>query len=467
MVINVLLAIGVLASQLRFLDKTNDVHAFGRELSPLPADMFTTFTHPAYPVHKMRIKHLEDLCENAYSGYIDIEARHLFFYFFESRTNVNLDPVVMWINGVGPGCSSSLGAFMELGPCNIHEHGPKYNPHWVIILSITSDLNSTIFFLDQPVNAGFSYADHGERVTTTDEAAVDVAAFVAIFFETFSEFRGGAFHMAGESYTGRYLPVFASAVYDANVLALRKVAPLTSVLIGNGITDFTSCSLLISFQRLLTHPNRMYSSYYDIMCTTASVDPILPISDCVRLKQTVRHFCLLAWIKQSCIDKFDAIACHEAEDFCGVETGQKFWSTTENPYDISRDCEVTCLSLLRLLLCRHIKAWLDLPAVRHSLGVSPKVGNFSSCSIPVVLDFMAAGDDLHTSNDYVVELLERGIRMLVYVGNYDCVCNWISNLAWMNSLEWTLGVGFTFWELQEWFINCSRAGLTKSARYEA
>jgi len=36
--------------------------------------------------------------------------------------------------------------------------------------------------------------------STTEEAAKDIAAFVAIFFENFSKFKGRAFHMAGESY---------------------------------------------------------------------------------------------------------------------------------------------------------------------------------------------------------------------------------------------------------------------------
>ena len=50
----------------------------------------------------------------AYTGYIDIEARHLFFYFFESRRDPDTDDVIFWTNG-GPGGSSSLGLFMELG----------------------------------------------------------------------------------------------------------------------------------------------------------------------------------------------------------------------------------------------------------------------------------------------------------------------------------------------------------------
>ena len=51
---------------------------------------------------------------SAYTGYIDVQARHLFFYFFESRRNPDTDDVVFWTNG-GPGCSSSTGMLMELG----------------------------------------------------------------------------------------------------------------------------------------------------------------------------------------------------------------------------------------------------------------------------------------------------------------------------------------------------------------
>lgn len=34
-----------------------------------------------------------------YTGYVDFEAKHLFFYFFESRNDPANDDLVMWING--------------------------------------------------------------------------------------------------------------------------------------------------------------------------------------------------------------------------------------------------------------------------------------------------------------------------------------------------------------------------------
>ena len=75
------------------------------------------------------------------------------------------------------------------------------------------------------------------------------------FFEAFKDFEGRAFHMAGESYgvsrprvraprltdcQGRYIPLFASAVFDGNkALVAEGKTPinLQSVMIGNGITD--------------------------------------------------------------------------------------------------------------------------------------------------------------------------------------------------------------------------------------
>ncbi|KAG8752647.1 hypothetical protein FRC12_011847 [Ceratobasidium sp. 428] len=252
------------------------------ELSSLSSDDFTVAGHQSFPSHQLRLKRVKDFCDptvKMYSGYLDVDygAKHLFFYFFESRNRPDTDPVLMWING-GPGCSSSLGLFMELGPCSIHgppntgSNGTKWNPYsW--------NNKANLFFLDQvstaepttPTSNGLNLQwdfsplelalamhvrvptcrkitghtnyplDYGETVSTTEEAAKNVQAFVTIFFETFSKFKGREFHMSGESYGGRYLPVFASEIIDQNKRAeAGGFAPinLKSVLIGNGWTDF-------------------------------------------------------------------------------------------------------------------------------------------------------------------------------------------------------------------------------------
>ncbi|EIN13162.1 serine carboxypeptidase [Punctularia strigosozonata HHB-11173 SS5] len=416
-------------------------------LSALSDATYTTLAHPAFPKHSVRIKKSTDFCDggvNAYTGYIDIEAKHLFFYFFESRNDPDKDDVILWTNG-GPGCSSSIGLFMELGPCRVPsaDHKTVYNPYsW--------NAAANIFFIDQPVGVGFSYAEHGEHVDTTEDAAADIAAFVAIFFENFSKFKGRGFHMAGESYGGRYIPVFASAVYDQNAkLVEAGLTPinLTSIMIGNGVTDFYT----------------LEPSKYDMMCTPASVDPILPVADCVRMKQAIPR--CQKWAKESCVDQFDAINCGAAMSFCATEIDAPFFSTGMNPYDISKVCDGPLSETLCYPITKHISSFLDLPSVRDALGVDPAVtGNFTSCSSAVGAQFHGAMDMYRPTYLYVAALLERGVRALIYVGAYDWICNWVGNERWTLELEWTGQEEFAGLELREWEVNGTAAGKTRSAR---
>jgi cathepsin A (carboxypeptidase C) len=93
-------------------------------------------------------------------SYLDVgNGRDLFFYFFESRSKPSEDPVIMWING-GPGCSSALGLFMELGPCSVKDDPKSLNDTKVNPNSWNS--NANIFFLDEPIGVGFSRAEHGQ-----------------------------------------------------------------------------------------------------------------------------------------------------------------------------------------------------------------------------------------------------------------------------------------------------------------
>ncbi|KAF8991374.1 serine carboxypeptidase-domain-containing protein [Cyathus striatus] len=109
-------------AQQHFTHKTYDAGLFTplESLPPLSEDTFTTLGHPFFPNYNVRVKKSRfcDTTVNVYTGYINIQARHLFFYFFESRNDPAMDDVIFWTNG-GPGCSSSIGLFMELGPCRV------------------------------------------------------------------------------------------------------------------------------------------------------------------------------------------------------------------------------------------------------------------------------------------------------------------------------------------------------------
>ncbi|KAF5346088.1 hypothetical protein D9756_010824 [Leucocoprinus leucothites] len=426
---------------LRFLNEQYDTGLLSppySTLTDIPETHWTVLTHPSHPEYGVRVKKT-NFCDdtvNGYTGYIDIQARHLFFYFFESRSNPDVDDVIFWTNG-GPGCSSSLGLFFELGPCRITDaDGPKFHPEsW--------NTNANIFFVDQPVGVGFSYAEFGEVVYTSEDAAADIAAFVAIFFDNFSQFKGRALHMAGESYGGRYLPLFASAVYDQNALRVDAGLPpinLTSVMIG-----------------------RMMLSYYDMQCTPASIKPFIDISSCVAQKHVMDR--CERWMRRACIDHFDKIDCSAAYNFCSATYTTPYHLTGKNPYDMSKPCEGGVRETLCYPATAHIRDFLSDPKNRARLGVDATVTrNFTSCNQEVNGGFSIAGDILHPTTDYVANLLERGIRVLIYVGAYDWICNHVGNERWTLAMDWSGKQEFGATDKREWLVDGKKAGLTRSAR---
>jgi len=94
---------------------------------------------------------------------------------------------------------------MELGPSTVDKAGtkPVHNPYsW--------NNNASVIFLDQPINVGYSYGD--DSVSDTVAASQDVYALLVLFFKQFPEYKHLDFHIAGESYAGHYIPVFASGI---------------------------------------------------------------------------------------------------------------------------------------------------------------------------------------------------------------------------------------------------------------
>lgn len=103
-------------------------------LSAVSSSEFTTLGHPFFPNYSVRIRKSQ-FCDgtvkcafffssstfghgtqsyfsSSFTGYIDIEARHLFFYFFESRNDPATDDVIFWTNG-GKAFLSSFGLLYD------------------------------------------------------------------------------------------------------------------------------------------------------------------------------------------------------------------------------------------------------------------------------------------------------------------------------------------------------------------
>lgn len=348
-----------------------------------------------------------------YSGYLDDEEedKHLFYWFFESRNDPKNDPVVLWLNG-GPGCSSLTGLFMELGPASIDKKLKIVNNEW------SWNNNASVIFLDQPVNVGYSYS--GSPVSNTVAAGKDVYALLSLFFHQFPEYAKQDFHIAGESYAGHYIPVFASEILSHE----NRNINLKSILVGNGLTDgFTQ-----------------YAQYRPMACGEGGYPAVLSEGECQSMDNALPR--CQSMIK-NCYESGSVWSCVPASIYCNNALIGPYQRTGQNVYDIRGKCEDSsnlCYSALGW-----ISDYLNQPEVISALGA--EVSNYESCNFDINRNFLFAGDWFQPFHRLVPSLLEK-IPVLIYAGDADYICNWLGNQAWTEALEWPGKKGFNKAQLE-------------------
>lgn len=68
------------------------------------------------------------------------------------------------------------------------------------------------------------------------------------------------------------------------------------------------------------------------------------------------------------------------------------------------------------------------PIVKKSLGVDASPKPFASCNMELNSAFLMQGDGVHNSADLLPELINDGVRLLVYAGITDFMCNFIVSI---------------------------------------
>lgn len=124
-----------------------------------------------------------------------------------------------------------------------------------------------------------------------------------------------------------------------------------------------------------------------------------------------------------------------------------------NYYDIRKSCEGD--------LCydfSNLETFLNQKTVRDALGV----GNieFVSCST-AVYDAMLT-DWMKNLETGIPALLEDELKVLIYAGEYDLICNWLGNSNWVHAMEWSGQKQFGTSATVPFAVDGAQAGLMKS-----
>jgi len=89
--------------------------------------------------------------------------------------------------------------------------------------------------------------------------------------------------------------------------------------------------------------------------------------------------------------------------------------TGMNPYDMREKCAVPplCYDF------SNVQKYLQRDDVRRALGAR---GRWADCSKAVTIRFELSGDYMKNYQQLLPELLEAGVRMLIYAGDQDFIC---------------------------------------------
>jgi len=164
-----------------------------------------------------------------YAGYINLTgSRRAFWWFIESESKPQDDPVVLWLNG-GPGCSSLIGLHTENGPYTIRHTGAFFNNSY----GWTQKAN--MLYLESPPGVGFS-TDTPFSLTNWNDTFVAQLnyEFLTKWYAKFPSFAGNRFYISGESYAGHYVPQLAEQILDGPDKAM--LARMHGFMVGNPCT---------------------------------------------------------------------------------------------------------------------------------------------------------------------------------------------------------------------------------------
>ncbi len=167
-----------------------------------------------------------------YSGYLktDISGNELFYIYTPSQSKEpNKDPITLWLQG-GPGGSSFLGLFTEIGPVVIDHFSNKFK-----LNNFSWNLNCNYLFIEQPAGVGFSKSFDISQFWNEEKTSKSLLIALKNFFkEEFPEIKNNNFYITGESYAGIFIPNLALAILKDE----EKVINLKGFMIGNPLTDF-------------------------------------------------------------------------------------------------------------------------------------------------------------------------------------------------------------------------------------
>ncbi|CEG48350.1 serine protease family [Plasmopara halstedii] len=358
---------------------------------------------------------------------------HFTYWYFESRNQPSTDPLVLWLTG-GFECSSMVAMLTENGPCHVlPDLTTKLNPY-----SWTN--KSNVVWLTA---VGIIHGDKHDTDNNEDKVGENIYYFLQEFFQKHPELANRDFYITGESYGGHYVPVAAHYVWQKNKqIAGTTFINLKGIAIGNGLV-----------QAAIQMPHyidmAIKNAYNISLVDKAQLDEMKAVMpNCKNLLEQCSH---------------KKTACGTVEDYCIQKLFDPMLKAKRNPYDIRLPCKTHGVDT-EFYDMSYVSEYINAPNVREFLGLDSKlVGEWQQSNLNIHDALLKSASPAKPFDSYVADLLNAGVRVLIYAGDADLVCNWHGIEAWTLALQWKGKDGFNAAQETSFITtNGTTAGLLRS-----
>ncbi|XP_059446626.1 serine carboxypeptidase-like 50 [Corylus avellana] len=357
----------------------------------------------------------------AKTGYLSVNqtsSSAIFYALYEAQDPISplsQTPIVVWLQG-GPGCSSMVGNFFEIGPWRVTSRSDSFvlesNPgSWNRIFGL--------LFLDNPIGTGFSVASTPEEIPR-DQFSVASHLFAAItsFIELDPLFKSRPLYFAGESYAGKFVPAIGYHILKANAyLPASKRVNLGGVAIGNGLTD--------PVNQVSTHAA---NAYYSGLINERQRNEL------EKLQREAINLTKMGKWREATNARSHVLSM--LQRMTGLATLHDF-SKKDHPYETEM-----------------VFDFLRKEEVKKALGVKETLVQ-DVCSDDVAA---ALHGDFMKSVKFMVEFLVKRSKVLLYEGHLDMRDSVVSTEAWVKTMKWEGLEEFLMAERKVWRVNEGLAG---------
>jgi len=325
------------------------------------------------------------------SGEVSLENNgdFIFYFLFKARESYPQKKLLIWLNG-GPGCSSEIGMLTENGPYLFDKTLKlKYN-------EFAWNKYYDIIYVDQPVGTMYSSVKDQAHYCRNETC---VAQNFAIFLRNFvtihhPEYQGIPIYIAGESYAGHFIPaIIAHLVKTAD----KNIVNLQGAAIGNGLTD-------VAVQ---------FPVYPDFVLDNKMLNVFVYV-----IMKGLAMVCNIALAHDLRI--FDPLCVSTLYVIGGAADVKNYYDIRRNDTDYDIDAEV-------------IK-FLNNKTHQKLFGVKER--NITELCDGPTHEIMY-GDWCTPVTKDIAYVLDMGLKVLLYYGDKDYICNWYGGEALANKIEWS------------------------------